>query len=560
MLVLLLGDVWVERISFVLHAKEAVAHEVGELRRKASGLEEFSKPRPAEVKRQPTMAIIKETNAKMQQKRQIHFAVLTKLMLIFLEALQGSFILAYAVQHLHDARGSNLRLQKVYGDALTIPWLSPTVDLQLKVQDFVAANRNINSLLAEQESSRVLSFILVCTSLLRIIGYLTVHPRINFLVATLWHAGDSILHFLLSFMLVFMMLAILAHSTFGEMNVNYSTLQSSMMYQLRIISTGTEIDDFFEQSGLFVSYIVFVYLLQGLLMLNFFLAIIVEAYGAVKKSVDDQVTEQSFWLDSIHTVGLVVLRFIRRWPAEPIIIQRLNNLPSELVDLDALLKVFRDRNMALQFAEYYTQYHFVLSASEHAQRFLHAESKSTSDLLAEPKSEKSLGDDVSVSDKSRFHHGLSARVLSRIQQHGRRRGSATPLSNWKPCSLVVPAAAAFSAAAEAHTAKPAVDAAALADMVTRLEAIEKENESRHERIATEVAQQTEALVNMNERITTEIAQQTKALVSLAEKVGNLPAEDGPVRVERRRTRHATPQGTRTGSSSHFTGSSSYPFP
>jgi hypothetical protein len=141
MLVLLLGDVWVERISFVLHAKEAVAHEVGELRRKASGLEEFSKPRPAEVKRQPTMAIIKETNAKMQQKRQIHFAVLTKLMLIFLEALQGSFILAYAVQHLHDARGSNLRLQKVYGDALTIPWLSPTVDLQLKVQDFVAANR-----------------------------------------------------------------------------------------------------------------------------------------------------------------------------------------------------------------------------------------------------------------------------------------------------------------------------------------------------------------------------------------------------------------------------------
>jgi hypothetical protein len=39
-----------------------------------------------------------------------------------------------------------------------------------------------------------------------------------------------------------------------------------MMYQLRIISTGTEIDDFFEQSGLFVSYIVFVYLLQGLLV------------------------------------------------------------------------------------------------------------------------------------------------------------------------------------------------------------------------------------------------------------------------------------------------------
>lgn len=255
----------------------------------------------------------------------------------------------------------------------------------------------VRALASVQRTFRDLSFVLVLCCVVRIVGYLTVHPRINFLAATLAESGDDIAHFVVSFSLVFMMLAVLAHAQFGESNLEcaplaacalpssmsaterwqcavlpcrYATLLSSCLTQFKLVTAG--IEDYGDESPLYVLYIVLVYAAQGLFMLNFFLAIVVDAYSVVKQKVVDQVTEQSFWQDSIDIAILAVRRLLSGWPSMTVIISRLERHPEEVISRAALIGILGDERRAESFISYYSQYEFVLSSSKDAEAYIQA--------------------------------------------------------------------------------------------------------------------------------------------------------------------------------------------
>ena len=198
------------------------------------------------------------------------------------------------------------------------------------------------------------------------------------------------------------MLAVLAHAQFGESNLQYATLFSSCLTQFQLVTGG--IGDYGDESLVYVLYVVLVFAFQGLFMLNFFLAIVVDAYSVVKQKVVDQVTEQSFWQDSIDIAFLAIRRLLSGWPSTAVIVSRLNKQPDEVINRAALVGILGDERRAESFIEHYCQYEFVLSSSKEAEPHLkeHAEklaetAKSTDAVaVAQPATAKTREPDLNV--------------------------------------------------------------------------------------------------------------------------------------------------------------------
>ncbi len=334
-------------------------------------------------------------------------------------------IFVYALVHYGDAEQSNGRLQEIYGSALNVPWTSQEVQYSQKVSDFFTAVDDIENLLLNERRVRDLSYFLVLCCVVRVVGYLTVHPRINFLAATLVQSGDDIIHFTLSFSMIFMMLAVLAHAQFGESNLQYSTLTLSILTQFKVITAG--IEDYGDESTLFVLYIIMVYLAQGLFMLNFFLAIVVDAYGEVKRKVVEQVTEQSFWRDSIDIALLAIRRPLAGWPPIAVIISRVEKQPNELITRDELIRILGDEQRAESFIDYFGQYEFLLSSSEDAAQFIKPPAKegdAATDLPA-------------ATEVSKGSPDPDARVTSLVEENARLRQQLDELQKDSGKLLVV---------------------------------------------------------------------------------------------------------------------------
>ena len=157
----------------------------------------------------------------------------TILLSFVLELSLLSTCIAFAIIHLDRALKSNNRLTETFGKALAVPWASNTVSYEEKVSAyFVALNEIENVFLGEQTMSTVYA-ILMMVLLVRLILYMSVHPRINFIQATVTEAGDDILHFLIAFSVVFMTQAVLATAIFGSKTHSYSTISSTLTTQFR---------------------------------------------------------------------------------------------------------------------------------------------------------------------------------------------------------------------------------------------------------------------------------------------------------------------------------------
>ncbi len=85
-----------------------------------------------------------------------------------------------------------------------------------------------------------------------------------------------------------------------------------------------------------MTYIVLVFLI----MLNFIIAIVVEAYMLVKNEMEDKKTEQSFWQDAAAIVVAASKRRVYGWPAHPMLIEHLSKYKQGMVDYAAIRHLF----------------------------------------------------------------------------------------------------------------------------------------------------------------------------------------------------------------------------
>ena len=268
-------------------------------------------------------------------------------------------IFIFAAIHASRAVGSDKTLFDTFNPALQIKWADPDVLYNTKLDAFFSSVEKIDALLQQELVVSTIAFILMLLCIVRLIGYMTVHPRINLLVATMIQAADEVFHFFVSFAVIFMMFAMVAHAFFGTSRTEYATLSSALLTQLyQVFGRMTALA---EEEMAYIVYTVLLYTVLSLFLLKFFLAIIIASYNVVKRQVVDQITEQSIFTDTADVFYLAILRKARGWPTHRKIIEKINVLPqADNLSMKQLAGIFDgDAEKAASFAIYYASYPFL---------------------------------------------------------------------------------------------------------------------------------------------------------------------------------------------------------
>eukprot|EP00397_Hematodinium_sp_SG-2012_P003500 GEMP01003508.1.p1 GENE.GEMP01003508.1~~GEMP01003508.1.p1 ORF type:complete len:671 (+),score=161.93 GEMP01003508.1:1668-3680(+) len=208
------------------------------------------------------------------------------------------------------------RFQHMMYDILKLPWSDQSSDYNDKMRQFVKIVLEVMDFFTYDDFLSTFGYFLILAGFIRIVVYMRIHPRMAVLYNTVATAADDIAHFFLAFFLLFFVLAVQAVWSFGPVMPEFNNVESAMYAQFRMI-----FDDFpFDQiqrapnRTLFLLYMFTFAFFVFFLLLNFFLAIVIDSYAAIKERVERSKVERSFPLD----IGVVfiypVLALLFGWP------------------------------------------------------------------------------------------------------------------------------------------------------------------------------------------------------------------------------------------------------
>jgi len=161
--------------------------------------------------------------------------------------------------------------------------------------------------------------------------YLSAHPRMAMLTDTVFKACWNILHFLCLFMVLFCMMAFMAHWQLGEFIRDFTTYGAAISTQARMIY-GEFI--YVDGAGNLEGTMLFMYwlyaftflLVMYFILLNFFLAIVVDAFADVNALHEDSVYINNFFLDCLDTFRVEWYKVRCNWPSHRNLIKYLRDV------------------------------------------------------------------------------------------------------------------------------------------------------------------------------------------------------------------------------------------
>ena len=140
-------------------------------------------------------------------------------------------------------------------------------------------------------------------------------------------------------------------------------------------------------------------LLLFMILLNFIIAILVEAYMVVKQEIEDKQSEQAFWTDCMETLEQWLLRRVHRWPRHNELITSLIKTPKGVIDYQLLRHLFplwRDHSSMVSWMTYYGRYEFLRTSPDAIASHEHSQDGEDSKFLS-PKFRRFLTDELCVS-------------------------------------------------------------------------------------------------------------------------------------------------------------------
>lgn len=211
---------------------------------------------------------------------------------------------------------------------LNVPWDDKSLMYETKVAMFFDILIEFVNLLEADAEVRTFGYWVVIICFFRVVVYMRVHPRIAILYKTVEKGFGDLYHFIITFAMLYMVLAWLANWSFGDKMAEYGTLNMAIYKQFDMLLGGFSLPDTgFEL--LFGMYSVIYFFVVFSLLLNFFLAIVVDSYAEVKKSVDDSVIENAIHSDLWYTFTYPLYAIVYGWPNRNQIITRLLNFDAD---------------------------------------------------------------------------------------------------------------------------------------------------------------------------------------------------------------------------------------
>lgn len=255
----------------------------------------------------------------------------------FLDLLLVAMFCIYCVLRLVQTSNSGDELLNIVDSFVSIPW-SKAIPISDKVETFNAAISGMETKMNEEKSMNFFGFFLALFALLRIIMETASHPRIAMLVNTIKQGLDDFIHFLILLVTLYFCFALLAWVQFGGQIEEFSTLPRTVETQWNMM-LGALPEDFLAEP-LFGLFIFTFNIVVFFLMLNFLLAIIVEAYLAVKTATEELQVEEAFYSDIAHVWGTFKQEKLRRWPPLASILKAVQDMKSFTVGFRQLQYAF----------------------------------------------------------------------------------------------------------------------------------------------------------------------------------------------------------------------------
>lgn len=166
---------------------------------------------------------------------------------------------------------------------------------------------------------RIFAYITCYVQFAQLIFYFGAHPKVGTLSATVAKAMSHMLHFLFVFGMLFVMLGVMAHFVLGTELDDFGSLsstfraQTQMIYGAFIYADGVE----YMSGSMLVMYWMYAFTFMIVIfftLLNFFLAIVVDAFSDVKTEIDALDTMRDFVSDFFGVIYTLCQSYTYGWP------------------------------------------------------------------------------------------------------------------------------------------------------------------------------------------------------------------------------------------------------
>jgi len=188
------------------------------------------------------------------------------------------------------------------------------------VQTFFDVKTEIYAETSWLKRQRIVAYIVCYIQFLQLIFYFNAHPKMGVLTATVYRALDQTFHFLLLFSVLFLMLGFMAHWMLGEILEEFGSFNEALISQSRMVfgefiqaSRAPELQG--SMKAMYWIYAATFMLVVWMTLLNFILAIVVDAFVDVKGDNAEKVFVRNFILDFCGTFYTTSLSYKRQWPS-----------------------------------------------------------------------------------------------------------------------------------------------------------------------------------------------------------------------------------------------------
>jgi len=277
----------------------------------------------------------------------------------------GVLVLWFVVQMLSDKMVSAKSAASILDQLEDIPWSSSSVTLDTKMGSFFKNVEQLKALIDRENNSNILGNTILIVNLLRVVQFTSLHPRLAMLTGTVIIALDDLWHTALLTCLLMLSFAGLGTWRFGDRLAQFETFEKSLQIEWEMLIGASIPENWSGDKQLArelqvwtVLYLMIVFLL----ILNFLLAIIVEAYMKVREEAEGNEVESEFFRDVCNTFHSTCRGIMCGWPAPA-------KLGEEVATWNAKISVgyrdllgtglFRSPEACLSFLKFYSSFDFM---------------------------------------------------------------------------------------------------------------------------------------------------------------------------------------------------------
>ena len=229
-----------------------------------------------------------------------------------LDAISTIAITCYVILAIEQQVNSSPRMNELLTRLSTLPWGDDRMPLIEKKDIFFHAVEDLLNLIDRSKLMNGFCLLIMLLCLTRIIASMSCHPRLALLTQTISNGLDDLWHATLIILVLMACFACVGTWRFASEYEQFTTFSRSFLAEFEMLFGN--FPENWQNNSEMMLFVILYFIFLFLLVQNFLLAIIVNAYTQVDIENKDFQSEEEFFTDCWHCWTAFRLRIIWGWP------------------------------------------------------------------------------------------------------------------------------------------------------------------------------------------------------------------------------------------------------